>query len=210
MRIGLIGAGHVGSTLAYLCSEAGDEVFIANRHGPDTLRNLEAELGPKVHAATPEEAARFGDIVVLAVPFEQYRDLPAAELAGKTVVDACNYSRPRDGRFAELEDGRVTSSELVQRELRDAHVVKAFNAMRGDPLRSYRHSAGANRRYGIPVSADDQHAKRQVFDLVEQLGYEPVDAGGLAEGGRKHQPGSAVYTADLWADDLRDRIGVGG
>nr|BFE60407.1 NAD(P)-binding domain-containing protein [Dactylosporangium thailandense] len=208
MRIGLIGAGHIGSTLAYLCAEAGDDVAIANRHGPDTLRDLELDLGRRVHAVTPDEAARFGEIVVLAVPFGQYRDLPAAELNGKTVIDASNYYPQRDGRFAELEDGHVTSSELVQWELPGAHVVKAFNAMRWDHLRSYGHSAGANRRYGIPVSADDSDAKWKVFDLVEQLGFEPVDAGGLADGGRKHQPGTPVYTADLWAEDLRERIGV--
>jgi predicted dinucleotide-binding enzyme len=87
-------------------------------------------------------------------------------------------------------------------------VVKAFNAMRADDLREYGHEGGANERYGLPVSGDDSVAKRQVFDLIEQLGFEPVDAGGLAEGGRKHQPGTDVYTADLWAEDLRARIGV--
>ncbi|WP_433043247.1 NADPH-dependent F420 reductase [Dactylosporangium sp. CS-033363] len=208
MRIGLIGAGHMGSTLAHLCVEAGDDVAIANSRGPDTLRDLELMLGEHAVAATPDEAARFGDIVVLAVPFGQYQDLPAAALSGKTVVDACNYYPQRDGHHAALDDGRVTSSELIQRELPGAHVVKAFNAMRWDHLRDYHHSAGALRRYGIPVSSDDPAAKWRVMDLVEQLGYEPVDAGSLRAGGRKHQPGTDVYTADLWADELRDRIGI--
>ncbi|WP_432994175.1 NADPH-dependent F420 reductase [Dactylosporangium sp. CA-233914] len=208
MKIGLIGAGHIGSTLAHLCTAAGDDVVIANSRGPETLHELELDLDGHARAGTVEQAARFGDIVVVAVPFGHYQDLPAAPLDGKTVIDACNYYPQRDGHVADLDDDRVTSSELMQRHLAGAHVVKAFNAMRWDHLREYGHSSGAYLRYGIPVSADDQDAKRQVFDLVEQLGYEPVDAGNLAEGGRKHQPGTQVYTADLWADDLRDRIGV--
>jgi 8-hydroxy-5-deazaflavin:NADPH oxidoreductase len=89
-----------------------------------------------------------------------------------------------------------------------SHVVKAFNAMQAGHLRDFGHEGGANQRYGIPVSGDDPKAKQAVFELIEQLGFEPVDAGHLAEGGRKHQPGTDVYLADLWAADLRARIGV--
>ncbi|GAA2582160.1 NAD(P)-binding domain-containing protein [Dactylosporangium fulvum] len=210
MKISVIGAGKIGSTLAHLYTAAGDDVAIANSRSPDTLRDLEHQLGRHAHAVTAEEAARYGDIVIVAVPFGHYRDLPAEALAGRTVIDATNYHPERDGHDDELEHGDVTSSELLQRHLAGAHVVKAFNAMRWDHLRDHGRSAGANRRYGIPVSGDDPDAKWQVFDLVEQIGFEPVDAGPLAEGGRKHQPGTEVYTADLWADTLRARIGIEG
>lgn len=198
----------MGSALAHLFIAAGDDVAVANSRGPDTLYDLEASLGRHAHAATAEQAARYGDVAIVAVPFGHYRDLPTEALAGRTVVDATNYYPERDGHDDKLEHGSVTSSELLQRELPGAHVVKAFNAMRWDHLLDHGRSAGANRRYGVPVSGDDPEAKRRVFDLIEQIGYEPVDAGPLGEGGRKHEPGTEVYTADLWADTLRARIGV--
>jgi 8-hydroxy-5-deazaflavin:NADPH oxidoreductase len=207
MRIGIIGAGKIGSTLAHLFADAGHDVAIANSRGPDTLSDLEKELGDQGHAVTAEEAARSGDIVVVTIPFGHYRDLPTAGLDGKTVIDTCNYYPERDGPIAALDDDSTTSSELIQQHLRDAHVVKAFNAIRWDHLREYGREGGAGRRYGIPVAGDDPAAKKQVFDLIEQLGYEPVDAGGLADS-RKFQPGADVYTADLPAEDLRARIGI--
>jgi predicted dinucleotide-binding enzyme len=207
MQLGIIGAGKIGSTLAHLFIGAGHDVAIANSRGPDTLRALEAELGDHGHACTVDEAARYGDIVIVTIPLGHYRDLPADDFAGKTVIDTCNYYPERDGPIAALDDDSTTSSELIQQHLRDAHVVKAFNAMRFDHLREYGREGGANRRYGIPVAGDDPTAKKEVFDLIEQLGFEPVDAGRLA-GSRTFQPGTDVYTADLWADDLRARIGV--
>jgi predicted dinucleotide-binding enzyme len=206
MRIGIIGAGKIGSTLAQLFTGAGHDVAIANSRGPDTLRDLEKELGDHVQAVTTEEAARYGEMVVVTIPLGHYRDLPADDLTGKIVIDTCNYYPERDGHIAALDDGSTTSSELIQQHLRGAHVIKAFNAMRFDHLREFGHEGGANQRYGIPVAGDDPAAKKQVFDLVEQIGFEPVDAGHLADG-RKFQPRTAVYTADLWAEDLRARTG---
>ncbi|MCU7725154.1 NADPH-dependent F420 reductase [Actinoplanes sp. KI2] len=208
MHIGIIGAGHVGSTLARSFVTAGHDVAVANSRAPETLHDLETTLGRHAHAMTAQEAAAYGDMVVLAVPFGHYRELPAAELAGKTIIDAENYLPERDGHIAALDDDWTTSSELVQEFLPGARVVKAFNAMRWDHLRDYGHEAGSLERYGIPISGDDAAAKREVCDIIEQMGYEPVNAGSLAQGGRKHQPGSDVYAADLTADDLRARIGV--
>jgi predicted dinucleotide-binding enzyme len=207
MRIGIIGAGKIGTTLAHLFADAGHDVAIANSRGPDTLRDLENQLGDHGHALTAEEAARYGDIVVVTIPLGHYRDLPADGLDGKTVIDTCNYYPDRDGHITALDDDSTTSSELIQRHLRGAHVVKAFNAIQWDHLREYGREGGAGRRYGIPVAGDDPAAKKQVFDLIEQLGYEPVDAGGLADS-RTFQPGTDVYTADLEAEDLRERIGI--
>jgi hypothetical protein len=209
MRIGIIGAGDLGATLARLLVDVGHEVAIANSRDPETLSDLEEDLGDNGHAVAIDEAARFGDIVVAAIPFGRYRNLPADELAGKTVIDTSNYRRLRDGSVPELDDQRnTTSSELVQHHLGSAHVVKAFNAMSWDHLRAYGNQSESDHRYGIPVSGDNADAKRQVSDLIEQLGFEPVDAGSLAEGGRKHQPGADVYAADLWAEDLRALIGT--
>ena len=209
MRIGIIGAGDLGATLAQLLVDAGHDVAVANSRGPDTLREVEENLGDHGRAVTIDEAARFGDVVIAAIPFGRYRDLPADELADKTVIDASNYDRLRDGSVPELDDKRnVTSSELVQHHLRSAHVVKAFNAMQWDHLQTYGTEDRADHRYGIPVSGDDPHTKQPVFELVEQLGFEAVDAGTLAEGGRKHQPATPVYAADLRADDLRSLIGT--
>lgn len=206
MRIGIIGAGRVGGTLARHFTASGHQVAIANSRGPGALTGLAAELGDRVRPVTVAGAARFGDVVVASLPFGRYRELPADELAGRTVVDTSNYDPARDGHVAELDAGRVTSSELVQAHLRRSHVVKAFNAIRWDHLRDFGHEAGALERYGIPVSGDDDRAKWTVLDLVEQIGFQPVDAGDLAHGGRRHQPGSPVYLADLTAGELRDRL----
>jgi predicted dinucleotide-binding enzyme len=208
MRIGIIGTGQVGRTLADKFVTVGHEVALANAHGPGSLRVMAAELGGHSHPATAPEAARFGEVAVVAIPFGHYRQLPAAELSGRVVVDCTNYDPERDGHLAELDNGRSTSSEVVARYLRGARVVKAFNTMSAEHLRDYEHCGGAEMLYGIPVSADDDEAKRTVMDLVEELGFDPVDAGGLAEGGRHQQPGSDIYLADLPADELRGRLGT--
>ncbi|MEE6263882.1 NADPH-dependent F420 reductase [Plantactinospora sonchi] len=207
MRIGIVGTGHVGGTLARLFSKAGHEVVVANSRGPETLRGLTGELGGRVRAANAADAARFGDVVVVSVPFGRYADLPAEEMSGKTVIDTGNYYPERDGHHQDLDQDRTTSSELLQQRLSGARVVKAFNAMRWDHLRDFGRQSSAQRRYGIPVSGDDPGAKRQVADLVEQVGFEPVDAGSLAEG-RRHQPGTEVYLADLTGAELHGRLGA--
>jgi 8-hydroxy-5-deazaflavin:NADPH oxidoreductase len=210
MNIGILGAGHVGGTLAKRFIAAGHNVAVANSRGPDTLRELESQLAEHGRAVTAEQAATFGDIVVVSVPFGRYTELPIAATAGKTVIDTNNYYPERDGHIAELDDDSTTSSELLQRHLPQAKVVKAFNSMRWDHLRDYGRSAGAAMRYGIPISGDDPNAKREVAALVEQLGFEPVDAGDLAQGGRKHQPGTPVFTTDLTADDLHAQLDPNG
>ncbi|MFY1673510.1 NADPH-dependent F420 reductase [Plantactinospora sp. WMMB334] len=207
MRIGIVGTGHVGGTLARLFSRAGHEVAVANSRGPDTLRGFAEEVGDRVRPATAEEAARFGEVVVVSVPVGRYGQLPAAPMAGKTVIDTGNYYPERDGNDPDLDQDRTTSSELLQQHLPEASVVKAFNTMRWEHLGEYGRQSSAQRRYGIPVSGDDVDAKRRVFDLIEQVGFEPVDAGRLAEG-RRHQPGTPVYLADLSGAELHSRLGT--
>jgi predicted dinucleotide-binding enzyme len=207
MKIGIIGSGKVGSTLAEQFTSAGHEVAVSNARGPDSLRGLESKLGAKAHAATIEDAERFADVVVISIPFRSYADFPADELADKIVIDATNYYPQRDGRFTELDTDAQTSSEVLAGQLPGAaRVVKAFNAMMWTSLRDKANKASSGQRVGIPISSDDSQAKQVVAGLIEQIGFEAVDAGSLAEGGRKHQPGTDVYTADLPAGQLRSRM----
>lgn len=208
MRIGIIGAGHIGGTLARLFVGAGHEVAFSNSRSPDTLSDLVRELGEGARAVTADEAAAFGDVVVVSVPFGRYREVPGASLAGKVVIDTNNYYPQRDGHFADLDADRTTSSELLQGHLRGARVVKAFNAIRWNLLRDEGRPAGAPDRLGIPLSGDDEVAKETVAGLIDQIGFDPVDAGGLSDGGRRHQPGSPVYAAGLTGNELRDRLEV--
>jgi predicted dinucleotide-binding enzyme len=124
----------------------------------------------------------------------------------KTVIDTCNYYPERDGHFPELDQDRTTSSEMLQAHLRNAQVVKAFNTMRWDHLRDYGRQSSAMHRYALPVSGDNAGSKRQVLDLIEQIGFEPVDIGDLANGGRRQQPGSPIHGVDLTAEELRARL----
>lgn len=202
MKIGVIGAGHIGATLARHFAAAGHEVAISNSRGPETLRELEAELGPRVHATTTEEAARAGDIVVVAVPFKNYVDSPVGALARKVVIDTMNYYPNRDGHFEELDSGTTTSSELLAQHLAGAYVVKAFNTIRWDSLRDKAQPAADGPHIGIPISGDDTAAKQEVDDLLAEIGFDGVDAGPLGAGGRKHQPGAPAYGVELPSDEL--------
>ena len=206
MKIGIIGAGHIGGTLAELFVGAGHEVAVSNSRGPETLAGLVEELGGRVQAVTAVDAARFGDIVVVAVSFGRYRELPTEAVSGKVVIDTNNYYPQRDGHFEELDSDRTTSSELLQAHLADARVVKAFNAIQWMRLRDDGRPAGDPERLGIPISGDDEEAKRTVAALIDQIGFDPVDAGTLAEGGRKHQTGAPAYTQGLPTAELRARL----
>jgi predicted dinucleotide-binding enzyme len=201
MRIGLVGAGNIGTTLAGLLSRAGHEVILSNSRGPDTLADLVADLGPRARAATVEKAAADADLVVVAVPLRAYRDLPAEPFTGKIVVDANNYYPQRDGRIAELDAGEATSSELLARHLPGARVVKAFNTIRYVNLRDRaRPDAPARDRLAIPIAGDDVEAKAVLTDLIDQIGFTAVDTGSLADSWRQ-QPDTPVYTAAVGPDE---------
>jgi 8-hydroxy-5-deazaflavin:NADPH oxidoreductase len=206
VRIGIIGAGKIGGTLAQLFVRAGHDVAISNSRGPETLESMAAELGPKARAVTAADAAKFGEVVVVSIPFGRYRELPTDGMAGKVVIDTNNYFPGRDGRSKDLDAGRTTVSELLQEHLAGARVVKAFNAIHWSKLRDLGRPARDPDRIGIPISGDDEDAKRTVAELIDQIGFAPVDAGTLAEGGRKHQQGTPIFTADLTADQLRSRL----
>lgn len=206
MRIGIIGVGNIGGTLARHFARAGHEVAVSNSRGPDTLEDLVAELGEGARALTADEAAQFGEVVVVSVPFGRYRELPTRDLHGAIVIDTNNYYPGRDGHFDELDGDRTTSSEMLQAHLTGARVVKAFNAIPWKSLRDLARASADADRVGIPISGGDEEAKRTVAELIDEIGFDAVDAGTLAEGGRKHQPGSTVYIADLPTGELRARL----
>lgn len=191
--VGFIGSGRIGSTVARLAVAAGHDVVMSNSRGPETLRDLVAELGPRARAATPAEAAAAGDLVVVSVPFRAYREVPVEPLAGKVVIDTNNYYPQRDGHVAELDDDSTTSSELLQRHLRDARVVKAFNNILYAHLALLARPRGAADRTALPVAGDDPSAKAEVAAFLDAIGYDSVDAGPLGAGGRTFQPGTPAY-----------------
>ncbi|MFF4250430.1 NADPH-dependent F420 reductase [Streptomyces sp. NPDC001663] len=197
--LGIIGSGMIGSALARLAVAVGLDVVVSNSRGPETLADLVTELGDRARAATPAEAAHAGDLVVATVPLHAYDRLPAADLAGKTVIDTMNYYPDRDGRIAELDSGELTSSALVQRRLSDARVVKAFNNIDFRRLFTSARPAGAPDRSALPIAGDDATAKAQVTELLDVLGYDAVDIGTLADSWRS-QPDTPVYVQPYMAE----------
>jgi predicted dinucleotide-binding enzyme len=203
MRIGIIGAGQIGGTLTRRLSALGHEVSVANSRGPETLAELAAETGAR--AVTAHEAARSGEVVVLTIPQARVRDLPAdlfeAVPDEVVVVDTGNYyPRQRDGAIDEIEAGTTESRWVANRLGRP--VVKAFNNIRAQHLMENGRPAGTPGRIALPVSGDRERDKQVVLGLVEELGFDGVDAGGLDESWRQ-QPGTPVYVADLDAEGVR-------
>lgn len=208
MRIGLIGAGNIGSTLARLAVDAGHEVVLSNSRGPETLTDLVAQLGPQARAATPAEAADRTDVVVVTIPLKNYRQVPVDALADKVVIDTNNYYPERDGQFPELDDGGTTSSELLAAHLPKSKVVKAFNSIYFKDLASQGQPAGTPGRRALPLAGDDAAAKQRVADLIEEFGFDVVDVGPLAEG-RRFERDKPAYAKRFDAEGLRDALARG-
>jgi predicted dinucleotide-binding enzyme len=203
MKIGIIGAGQIGGTLTRRLSALGHQVSVANSRGPATLAELVAETG--AIAVTAGDAARAGEVVVVTIPEGKIRDLPRDLFAGVpddvVVVDTGNYyPQQRDGRIEEIEAG-LTESRWVERQL-GRPVVKAFNNIYARHLLDLGRPAGSPGRIALPVAGDDRVAKAVVLRLIDELGFDGVDAGGLDESWRQ-QPGTPVYAADFDADGVR-------
>lgn len=200
--IGLIGAGQIGSQIARLAVANGYDVVLSNSRGPDTLAPLVAELGPHARAATPMEAARAGDIVVVTIPLSHYASVPVEPLEGKVVIDTNNYYPQRDGQIPELDDESTTTSELLQRHLPGSKVVKAFNHIYAAQLTTDGKPAGTKGRRALVIAGDDAGAKASVTHLLDQFGFDTVDAGPLKEGWRiqRDTPG---YGPRRNAEELR-------
>lgn len=216
--LGIVGAGHIGSTVARLAVDAGVDVVIANSRGPESLADLVADLGPRARAVTSEEAARDGDLVVLTVPLKALGDLPTAAFDGQVVLDTGNYYPQRDGSIAELDDGSTTASELAARTLPGARVVKVFNNIFFEHLGALARPqapAGSEERSVLAIAGDDAAAKKAATALLDTIGYDVVDAGPLAEGWR-FQPDTPAYGLPYdgspdgtWSGDTAKRVSAG-
>jgi predicted dinucleotide-binding enzyme len=203
MRIGIIGTGQIGGTLARRLRALGHEVSIANSRGPETLAALAKETGAK--AVTVEQAARAGDVVIIAIPEKNVARLPAklfdAVPDDVVVVDTGNYyPQQRDGRIDPIESG-VAESRWVSNQL-GRPVVKLFNSIYARHLLERGKPKGTPGRIALPVAGDDKRAKDIAIRLLDELGFDGVDAGGLDESWRQ-QPGTPVYGADLDAEGAR-------
>jgi len=203
--IGLIGAGHIGSQLARLAVKNGHDVVLSNSRGPDTLAALVQELGPRARAATALEAARAGEIVVVTIPLKNIGSVPVEPLAGKVVIDTNNYYPQRDGRIPALEDESTTTAELLQSHLPRSKVVKAFNHIYAAELTTHGQAPGTPNRRALVIAGDDEAAKATVTQLLDQFGFDTVDAGPLKEGWRiqRDTPG---YGPRRTASELRQDL----
>lgn len=203
MKIGIIGSGHIGETLARHFIAAGHEIALSNSRGPDSLESLVQSLGPRASAMTVDHAARFGEVIVLAVPWRSPEALPNSELVrGKIVIDAMNpYSA--EGEVMDL--GEATSSEETQRRLPGTRLVKAFNTMYYQTLATEARPPGPGRLV-LFVAGDDAAAKKVVSGLIDEIGFAAVDTGSLRDGGRKQQPGSPIYNHPMTVEESKDRL----
>ncbi|AWI32528.1 NADPH-dependent F420 reductase [Streptomyces tirandamycinicus] len=194
MKIGIIGAGNIGGNLTRRLTALGHDVSVANSRGPHTLTALAEETG-----ATPadaKDAARGAELVVVTVPLKRVPDLPTGLFEGAAdgvvVIDTGNYyPRERDGRIAEIEDGGLTESRWTERHVGHA-VIKAFNGTYAQDILERPRPAGDPERMALPVAGDDERSKRVVRALIDELGFDTVDAGGIDDSWRQ-QPGTPVY-----------------
>jgi 8-hydroxy-5-deazaflavin:NADPH oxidoreductase len=196
---GFIGSGNIGSTVARLAVDVGHDVVLSNSRGPETLADLVSELGPHARAASSQEAARAGDVVVVTVPLKARGDLPHAALAGKVVIDTMNYYPQRDGVVPELEDESTTTSELLQALAPEARVVKGFNNIFVQHLAVLARPSGADDRSALAIAGDDAEAKEVVRVALDEIGYDTVDLGPLAQGWRTQRDTAAygsIYAVD--------------
>lgn len=206
--IGLIGSGHIGTALARQAVAHGYDVVLSNSRGPETLHDLVAELGDRARAGTAEEAAAAGDLVVVTVPFKNYTQVPVEPLAGKIVIDTNNYYFERDERWPDIDEGRTSPSELLAEHLPDSRVVKAFNAIQALHIVDAALPAGDPARRALAIAGDDEDAKRVVSDLIDEFGFDVVDAGPLVEG-RRFDRDKPAYGAEVGVDGMREAIARG-
>jgi len=206
VKIGIIGSGHIGGTLARLWVESGHEVLISSRH-PEQLKTLAASLGPRAHVGTPREAALFGEVVVVSVPYmalPQLGEELRSELAGKIVLDTCNPYPERDGPMA-VEVRREGTGVSSPKFLPGVRLVRAFNAIGYRDLGHLGHRSGA--LVAIPLAGDDTAALAVAAQLVRDAGFEPVVVGPLSRA-REFDVGTYPYTHVLTAAELRQSLGL--
>ncbi len=204
-RIAVIGAGHVGPVIARMMLEAGFEVTIAASGSPENLELITQVVMPGVQARWAKDAIAAADLVVLAMPLHRFPALEPGPLAGKLVVDAMNYWAPADGAVPLFDDMELSSSEIVQRRLAQATVVKALNQIAYQDLEDGRRPAGSPDRHAIGVAGDDSVAAKVVGEVIDRIGYDPVLLGSLSAG-RILQPGGPVFGAVLKRSEFERAI----
>jgi predicted dinucleotide-binding enzyme len=192
--VGIIGAGHIGSTLAQGLVDRGYDVVIANSRGPETLADLIAELGPRARAATADEAARAADWAIVTVPLKAVEDVPVEPLVGKLVLDTNNYYWERDGHIAPLDEKQTTTSRMLQHHLPASTVAKAFNHIRSTEILTDGTPAGTLDRRALATASDATEAVDFVTKLYDEFGFDTVSAGGLDDSWRveRDQPAYVV------------------
>ena len=206
LKIGIIGTGHIGGALATLWVGAGHEVLMSSRH-PQELEGLAHSLGPKAHVGSPRDAATFGEVVLISVPYgalpQVGRDLKT-ELNGKIVLDTGNPYPERDGPMA-VEARRKGTGVASAEYLPGVRLVRAFNAINSGDLRSEAHRKGAP--IAIPLAADDPEALRVAEQLVRDAGFAPVVVGPLSKA-REFDVGTSVYTRLMTEPQLKQALGL--
>lgn len=204
-HIGIIGAGHIGSALARGLVDRGYEVTLANSRGPETLAELVTDLGPHATAATVETAATVGEWVIVTIPLAAIGTLPPAPFAGKIVLDTNNYYWERDGHIPELDEKLTTTSQLLQRQLPDARIVKGFNHIRASEILTDGTPAGTPNRRALATASDFAEAIGFITALYDEFGYDTVNIGPLAESWRveRDQP---AYVVRQNAEELRANL----
>lgn len=203
MKIGIIGAGFVGRALARHALRCEHDVMVSNSRGPQTLSSTVAAL--HCRSGTAAEAAAFGDMVMLALPFHSIQTLPAPALRGKVVIDATNYYPTRDGVNPELERGETTTSQIVARHLPGAKVVKAFNAILAADLEDHGRARNAPDRRALPIAGDEVISRETVAALVDAFGFDALDCGPL-EHSWKFERARPGYCVPLGLEELRTAL----
>ncbi|MDB5160533.1 MAG: coenzyme F420-dependent oxidoreductase [Candidatus Saccharibacteria bacterium] len=200
-KLGIIGSGRLGTAIARQSSKAGYEVRIANSRGPESLGLMLSVLLPGVIAGTVGGVIEQSDIIVLAIPLNQYKTLKPELFAAKVVIDAMNYWPPTEGAIKEFMNEEVTSSEYIQHYLKGAHVVKTLNHIAYNELEEHNLPAGDPKRRAMVLAGDDKEAKTVVSELIDAIGFDPVDLGEL-KNGKKFQPDTSLFNARYVANDL--------
>jgi len=203
--IGIIGSGHVGSSLARAAIAHGYDVVLSNAQGPGSLAGLVRELGPRARAGTPAEAAADGDFAIVAIPITTIGQVPAEPLAGKVVIATINYFPQRDGPIPAIDSGATTAPGLLQAHLPASKVVRAFSMIDAADMSGDGHPAGDPKRRALALAGDDPQAKRLVAGLYEEFGFDAVDLGGLDESWRV-DPGQRGFVTRQNLAELRANV----
>jgi 8-hydroxy-5-deazaflavin:NADPH oxidoreductase len=203
--IGFIGSGHIGSSVARAALSKGHRVVMSNSRGPETLAELIAELGSNASAATAADAASAGDFVVVTVPLKAALSVPVAPLAGKIVIDTNNYYFERDGHVAEIDDHELTVSGFLQRHLTGAKVAKGFNHIRSTEILTDALPSGTPGRRALATASDFPDAIELVTGFFDEIGFDTVNIGGLAESWRVERD-TPAYGGRFDATQLRAKL----